>query len=159
MVLWVGGAVYNRQFETALGVDNVGIFPAPSLEPGAEVTGVDAGPNSSYGITTWSEHADEAWRFLEFLASETAQRLVWDEATLLPNRRDVAVASDNSLDAQTIELAALDDNFTVFLGLTPTVNQILVESASGLVTGELEPEEVLARMDETRNELIERLGG
>ena len=67
----ISDAVNWLAFGEALGTENLGVTMWPAINPDAPLidkfSGIEAG---AWGITSWSEHPDEAMSFLEFLASE-----------------------------------------------------------------------------------------
>jgi multiple sugar transport system substrate-binding protein len=88
-----GLAVFHRNWPYAWDVSNderqsrvagkVGIAPLPGFGEGA---GRSALGGWLYGISSYSRHADAAWKFVEFMTSEETQRHFALRASLAPTR-------------------------------------------------------------------------
>jgi raffinose/stachyose/melibiose transport system substrate-binding protein len=64
---YISGGWENATLAEAFG-DNVGVFPIPMIEGAQFANTAAGGPNSAISITNYSEHQEEAKKFLNFLA-------------------------------------------------------------------------------------------
>ena len=97
-----GRAVFHRNWPYAWAVSNdpdkskvagrvgVGALPAFSGYDSASTLG-----GWQFGISRWSKHADEAWKFVQFMSSQATQKTLALEAGLAPTR--VAVYDDTEV--------------------------------------------------------------
>jgi ABC-type glycerol-3-phosphate transport system substrate-binding protein len=66
----ISDAFHWKAAGDAIGHENVGAMLAPSVNPKAPFARKFSGvPGSSWGITPWSKHPDEAWKFIVFFCS------------------------------------------------------------------------------------------
>ena len=119
-----GLAVFHRNWPYAWDVSNderqlrvagkVGIAPLPGFGEGA---GRSALGGWLYGISSYSRHADAAWKFVEFMTSEETQRHFALRASLAPTR--------NQLDQLQEELNSLKIPTALVMGEQPGTGDIL----------------------------------
>jgi multiple sugar transport system substrate-binding protein len=89
-----GKAVFHRNWPYAWDVANdpgksrvagrVGVGPLPAF-PGKRAASTLGG--WQFGISRWSRHQEDAWRFVRFMTSDEAQKTLAVEASLAPARR------------------------------------------------------------------------
>jgi multiple sugar transport system substrate-binding protein len=66
----ISDAFHWKAAGDAIGHENVGAMLAPSVNPKAPFARKFSGvPGSSWGITPWSKHPEEAWKFIVFFCS------------------------------------------------------------------------------------------
>ena len=88
-----GKAVFHRNWPYAWGLANdprhskivgkVGVAVLPHFSGGSSVSALGGW---LYGISAFSEHPDEAWKFIEFMTSEEMQKYFAVQAALAPSR-------------------------------------------------------------------------
>ncbi len=130
-----GNAVFHRNWPYAWDVSNdpqrstivgkVGVAPLPRFPGGRSVSALGGW---LYGISTYSTHREEAWKFISFLSSEEMQKWFALHAGIAPSRtalfRDPAV-----LDAQPF----YRDQFAVFQGTSPRPRSPLYPALSHIL--------------------------
>jgi ABC-type glycerol-3-phosphate transport system substrate-binding protein len=78
-----------KQYGEALGDENVGVMPWPVIDENAPLAHKFSGfQGFGHGITAWSEHPDEAFRYLQFLVSADAANLFLELAGGQPNNKN-----------------------------------------------------------------------
>jgi len=88
-----GKAVFHRNWPYAWGivndpryskvVGNVGVGPLPNFSQGQKVSALGGW---LYGISAFSRHPEEAWKFIQFMTSEGIQKFFAVHASLAPSR-------------------------------------------------------------------------
>lgn len=89
-----GKAVFHRNWPYAWGIANdssrshvagkVGVTTLPHFSNGKSVAALGGW---LYGISAYSAHPEEAWKFIEFMTSRTMQKFFAVRASLAPSRR------------------------------------------------------------------------
>ncbi|WP_163541968.1 ABC transporter substrate-binding protein [Occultella kanbiaonis] len=143
--MWFSGGSWQiPSFVDEMGED-LGVFQTPYLDESRPLTVVTAG--TGYGVTTYSEHPEEAGAFLEFILSDAGQQIIADSGQ--PPTRPGFDTGVPAMDALAEAAAAPEtvlypmfDNFTQ----GPVTDAIYSDVALVLV-GQMAPEEALASVD------------
>ena len=75
-------------FREQLGEDKVGVSLPPKLSGSAWPDMTDTGANVGFGVTSWSENPEEAWKYISFVAQQENQELFWNEQNDIPVNRN-----------------------------------------------------------------------
>ncbi|ULA61997.1 MAG: Maltose/maltodextrin ABC transporter, substrate binding periplasmic protein MalE [Nitrospira sp.] len=104
-----GHAIFHRNWPYAWELANnqtrsmiagqVGVAPLPGFSPGRTAAALGGW---LYGISAYSQHADEAWTLIEFLSSQAVQKKFSREAGIAPSRE--ALFSDPEVLARSPQL-------------------------------------------------------
>ena len=144
-------------FRDQLGEEKVGVALPPKLagSPWPEMT--DAGANVGFGITSWSEHPEEAWKYIAFVAEKQNQELFWNEQNDIPVNRTADTPSDAAPVQSMLEIMKLPDNHTIYTAFPASALIPLEKDAPNFLAGKVSSDEVLKRMDEAIEKAKPRL--
>lgn len=82
----ISDAFHWKAAGDAIGHEKVGAMLPPSINPKAPFARKFSGaPGSSWGITKWSKHPDEAWKFITFFCSADLANLWLEMGGMQPN--------------------------------------------------------------------------
>jgi ABC-type glycerol-3-phosphate transport system substrate-binding protein len=82
----ISDAFHWKAAGDAIGHENVGAMLAPSINPKAPFARKFSGaPGSSWGITPWSKHPDQAWQFIVYFCSAPLANLWLQMGGMQPN--------------------------------------------------------------------------
>ncbi len=144
-------------FWDALGDDVLGVALPPKLSGSQWPDMTDAGANFGFGVTSWSDHPDEAFKYIEFIAERENQELFWSEVGDIPVNRTAATPSTRAPEEAMLEIMKLPDNHTIYTAFPATALVPLEKDAPAFLAGETSSDEVLARMDEAIEKAKPRL--
>ena len=113
----------NRTRSTIVG--QVGVMPLPGFTPGQTAAALGGW---LYGISAYSQHADEAWALIEFLSTQVMQKKFAQEAGIAPSRW--ALFSDPDLLAAAPQLR---NHLTVLRSATPRPRSPVYPAVSHLL--------------------------
>lgn len=144
-------------FREQLGEEKVGVALPPKLEgsPWPEMT--DAGANVGFGVTSWSEHPEEAWKYISFVAAKQSQELFWNEQNDIPVNRTADTPSDAAPVEAMLEIMKLPDNHTIYTAFPASALIPLEKDAPDFLAGRLSSDEVLGHMDDAIEKAKPRL--
>jgi len=142
-------------FEESLG-DDVGVALPPRLGSSQWPEMTDAGANVGFGITSWSEHPDEAWKYIAFAAERENQELFAERGDI-PVNRTASTPSDPPAEEAMNEIMKLPDNHTIYTAFPASVLIPLEKDAPAFLAGDMSADEVLQRMDEALEKAKPRL--
>jgi ABC-type glycerol-3-phosphate transport system substrate-binding protein len=144
-------------FRESLGEENLGVVLPPRLDASAWPEMTDAGADTGFGITSWSEHPEEAWKYIEFAASQTSQELFWSESGDIPVNRTATTESEQPSEQAMLEIMKLPDNHTIYTAFPASVLIPLEKDAPSFLEGRVSADEVLAHMDDALEKAKPRL--
>lgn len=128
-----------------------GVLPAVSVHAFPQLPGshyeqlIDAGPEAGWGVTRWTKSPEAAVAFVEFLASEEAQMVLWEQTRVVPNVEGFAEPAGTPAQQQFVDLIQMPENHTGFAAFPVPVLASLERNAVPLMAGDLSTEELLAK--------------
>lgn len=157
IIMWPAGHAGTSlaESEKAFGEGNLGVFQIPTFPGGVRSDGVESGPSQGYLITSFSEHQDEAWEYVSFLASEEAQTLRWEQFGVFPNNDLVDTTTDEPVVRKMLELSAIPGNFALWMNTTDQAMTPLRQNAARLVHGQADVEATFQEMDAIQQKVAE----
>jgi ABC-type glycerol-3-phosphate transport system substrate-binding protein len=141
----------------ALGEDVLGVALPPQHSGSQWPEMTDAGANFGFGITSWSEHPEEAFKYIEFIAARENQELFWSEVGDIPVNRTASTPSTRAPEEAMLEIMKLPDNHTIYTAFPASALIPLEKDAPAFLAGETSSDEVLGRMDEAIDKAKPRL--
>jgi ABC-type glycerol-3-phosphate transport system substrate-binding protein len=143
-------------FRDELG-DDLGVALPPRLASSQWPEMTDAGADTGFGITAWSDHPEEAWKYIEFAAQRENQELFWAESSDIPVNRTAATPSEQPAEEAMLELMKLPDNHTIYTAFPASVLIPLEKDAPAFLEGRASADDVLGRMDDALEKAKPRL--
>lgn len=161
LMFWIssGGATGSpsRTSEAALGKANVGAF-LPPLVPGATFDHpiMDTGPGSGLAITKFSSHQKEAWNYVSYNTSAKVQEELFTGAGNLPVNKlaNVSASGDDPVVADVLRYLKTPGNYTIYMGFTPPVLDILHAQTPPILDGKAQGRSVLGQMQQKQEQVI-----
>ncbi len=144
-------------FREQLGDEKVGVTLPPKLasSPWPEMT--DTGANVGFGVTSWSDHPEEAWKYIAFVASREMQELAWSEQGDVPVNRTAETPSEDAPVQAMLEIMKLPDNHTIYTAFPASALIPLEKDAPDFLAGRLSSDEVLGHVDDAIEKAKPRL--
>jgi multiple sugar transport system substrate-binding protein len=142
-------------FQESLG-DDVGVALPPKLAGSQWPDMTDAGANTGFGITSWSEHPEEAWKYIAFAAERENQELFAKRGDI-PVNRTASTPSEEPAEEALLEIMKLPDNHTIYTAFPASVLIPLEKDAPAFLAGDVSTDEVLQRMDDALEKAKPRL--
>ncbi len=142
-------------FEESLG-DDVGVALPPKIAGSQWPDMTDAGANTGFGITSWSEHPEEAWKYIAFAAERENQELFAKRGDI-PVNRTASTPSEGPAEEALLEIMKLPDNHTIYTAFPASVLIPLEKDAPAFLAGDMSTDEVLQRMDDALEKAKPRL--
>lgn len=151
MYLWYQPPDQPLMEESFGDAETVDVFLPPQLEEAAwPYPSTDAGPTNGIAITKWSENADAAWEYVRYRLSAEAQLVIWELAAEYPSNNTVEITADYPPYQNYLDILALEDNHTLFLGLPVAVTQVLYQQSQPLISGDLPVPDLLEQLEVER---------
>ena len=118
-------------YPTSLGVHTVGVFAPPQI-PGSHYKELsDEGPNSGYGITSWSKEADLAYKYISFLMKPSSFEVAWKAKGELPNIRTYTPTTNYQPTEEYLQWMKWPQNHTVYTGFPQPISAIFEKGGAG----------------------------
>jgi ABC-type glycerol-3-phosphate transport system substrate-binding protein len=152
---------YPAEIETSqkdLGKENLGVMMVPRLENSKRPPFVDQGPGTGFGVTSWSDHPNEAWDFVSFLTSQRGQQIMWDIGGFLPNHHNVRAKSPNEAVQYVLDALQNPNNSTIYMGVPAPVVQEIRRLAPVMIKGDTTSADALEQLEQKRSSLEGRYG-
>jgi multiple sugar transport system substrate-binding protein len=136
-------------FQDDLG-DDLGVWLGPLLPDAVyDSPPLDYSPNLAWAINGVSENADLAYEWISLVASEQGQAQAWETNGSMPNNTLAVVSSDYEPAATLLEWVQ-DPNVIKVSGpvpfMRPAVDSTFATTVSGIYTGALTIEELMAQV-------------
>jgi maltose-binding protein MalE len=136
-------------FQEDLG-DDLGVWLGPLLPDAVyDSPPLDYSPNLAWAINGVSENADLAYEWISLVASEEGQAQAWETNGSMPNNTLAEVSSDYEPAATLLEWVQ-DPNVIKVSGpvpfMRPAVDSTFATTVSGIYTGALTIEELMAQV-------------
>jgi ABC-type glycerol-3-phosphate transport system substrate-binding protein len=117
----------------------------------------DTGANVGFGVTSWSDHPEEAWKYIAFVASREIQELAWSEQGDVPVNRTAETPSEDAPVQAMLEIMKLPDNHTIYTAFPASALIPLEKDAPDFLAGRLSSDEVLGHVDDAIEKAKPRL--
>jgi multiple sugar transport system substrate-binding protein len=144
-------------FREQLGEDKVGVSLPPKLSGSAWPDMTDVGANVGFGVTSWSENPDAAWKYISFVAQQDNQELFWNEQGDIPVNRTAETPTEDAPVEAMLEIMKLPDNHTIYTAFPASALIPLEKDAPDFLAGRLSSDEVLGHMDDAIDKAKPRL--
>jgi ABC-type glycerol-3-phosphate transport system substrate-binding protein len=144
-------------FREQLGEDKVGVSLPPKVSGSAWPDMTDTGANVGFGVTSWSENPDAAWKYISFVAQQDNQELFWNEQNDIPVNRNAETPSDSAPVQSLLEIMKLPDNHSIYTAFPASALIPLEKDAPDFLAGRLSSDEVLGHMDDAIEKAKPRL--
>jgi ABC-type glycerol-3-phosphate transport system substrate-binding protein len=117
----------------------------------------DVGANVGFGVTSWSENPDAAWKYISFVAQQDNQELFWNEQGDIPVNRTAETPTEDAPVEAMLEIMKLPDNHTIYTAFPASALIPLEKDAPDFLAGRLSSDEVLGHMDDAIDKAKPRL--
>jgi multiple sugar transport system substrate-binding protein len=144
-------------FREQLGDEKVGVALPPKLSGSAWPDMTDVGANVGFGVTSWSENPDAAWKYISFVAQQDNQELFWNEQGDIPVNRTAETPTEDAPVEAMLEIMKLPDNHTIYTAFPASALIPLEKDAPDFLAGRLSSDEVLGHMDDAIDKAKPRL--
>ena len=144
-------------FREQLGDEKVGVVLPPKLSGSAWPDMTDVGANVGFGVTSWSENPDAAWKYISFVAQQDNQELFWNEQGDIPVNRTAETPTQDAPVEAMLEIMKLPDNHTIYTAFPASALIPLEKDAPDFLAGRLSSDEVLGHMDDAIEKAKPRL--
>jgi ABC-type glycerol-3-phosphate transport system substrate-binding protein len=116
-------------------VPNSTIMRLPQV-PGSKYTNlIDAGAETGWAVTKWTKTPQAAGAFVNFLAGQQAQKIIFNTVGVVPNLKNVTVQAKNAAQGAYIPLVENPVNHTGFEAFPLTVLAEYERNAAPLIGG------------------------
>jgi len=147
----VGGVNNAKAFEQALGPDNFGFLPFPSMSANPKVkASIIGGPGNCLAIGNYTKNRDLAVKFVSFLCSKSSFIKLTKSVTTFPSRTDVTLADLGwGEDPFRQKIFNLSQNFAFWIdnSIPEYLYSEMKRFFPNIVVGRLSPQDFAAQMD------------
>ena len=144
-------------FREQLGDEKVGVSLPPKLSGSAWPDMTDVGANVGFGVTSWSENPEAAWKYISFIAQKDNQELFWNEQNDIPVNRTADTPSDAAPVQAMLEIMKLPDTHTIYTAFPASALIPLEKDAPDFLAGRLSSDDVLGHVDDAIEKAKPRL--
>lgn len=118
-------------------VPNSTIMRLPQV-PGSKYTNlIDSGAETGWGVTTWAKDPKAAYNFVNFLAGDKAQQIIFNTVGVAPNLKNVPEKGQNAAEKAFLPLLQNLVNHTGFEAFPLTVLSVYERNAALLIGGSM----------------------
>lgn len=121
------------------------LYALPQVPTSVHDALIDAGAEAGWSVTRWSENPRTAAEFVTYMASEPVQKILWDKASVVPNRKDVQVSPRDPIEEDFLPLLENPENHTGFAGFPLPTLAVIERNAAPLMGGSMTVDEFLER--------------
>ena len=147
----VGGVNNAKAFEQALGPENFGFLPFPSMSANPKVkASIIGGPGNCLAIGNYTRNRDLAVKFVSYLCSKSAFIELTKSVTTFPSRTDVSLADLGwTNDPFRQKIFTLSENFAFWVdnSIPEYLYGEMKRFFPNVLTGKLSPLDFAAQMD------------
>ncbi|HUX39899.1 MAG TPA: extracellular solute-binding protein [Rectinemataceae bacterium] len=147
----VGGVNNAKAFESALGPENFGFLPFPSMSSSPKVkASIIGGPGNCLAVGNYTKNRDLAVKFISFLCSKPAFIQLTKSVTTFPSRTDVTLDDLGwTNDPFRQKIYALSKNFAFWIdnSIPEYLYSEMKRFFPNIVVGKLSPRDFAAQMD------------
>lgn len=130
--------------ETGYGsIPSTTVLPLPQAPESKHDALIDAGAEAGWAVTRWTEHPEAAAAFVNFLAGDVAQGLLWEIANVPPNNAAVDYAVETPMQEAYLPLIMNEENHTGFASFPLEVLAVVERNAVPLLSGSMTVDEFL----------------
>jgi ABC-type glycerol-3-phosphate transport system substrate-binding protein len=150
----ISDAFHWKAVGDAIGHEKVGAMLAPSINPDTPFARKFSGvPGSSWGITPWSEHKDEAWEFIKFFISADLANMWLEMGGMQPNTSEFD-ASVNAYAPAFLQIQEIIKNPMVHAGVLNSGRELdeLSRGYQEVMAGQLSVSDWIKRMNAALDE-------
>ena len=144
-------------FREQLGDEKVGVSLPPKLSGSAWPDMTDVGANVGFGVTSWSENPEAAWKYISFIAQKDNQELFWNEQGDIPVNRTAETPTEDAPVEAMLEIMKLPDNHTIYTAFPASALIPLEKDAPDFLAGRLSSDDVLGHVDDAIEKAKPRL--
>jgi multiple sugar transport system substrate-binding protein len=135
--------------EKALG-KNFDLFRFPTVPDSKRPPLSDAGAFAGWAMTSFSKHQPEAWKYIAFLLSPSAQETAWKVGNLVPNNILSKVATTSPGMKKVFQLAKNPNNWTSYYTWTQSAYDTDRKFAPLFLTGGASTSQILGQLERVR---------
>ena len=135
--------------EKALG-KNFDLFPFPRVPDSKRPPLSDAGAFAGWAMTSFSKHQPEAWKYIAFLLSPSAQETAWKVGNLVPNNVLSKVTTTSPGMKKVFQLAKNPNNWTSYYTWTQSAYDTDRKFAPLFLTGGASTSQILGQLERVR---------
>src|SRR5690606_10205917 len=119
------------------------VLPLPQAPESKHDQLIDAGAEAGWSVTRWTEHPEAAAAFVNFLAGDVAQGLLWEIANVPPNNAAVDYTVETPMQEVYLPLITNEANHTGFASFPLEVLAVVERNAVPLISGSMTVDEFL----------------
>jgi raffinose/stachyose/melibiose transport system substrate-binding protein len=135
--------------EKALG-KNFDLFAFPRVPDSKRPQLSDAGAFAGWAMTSFSKHQPEAWKYIQFLLSPSAQETAWKVGNLVPNNVMSKVTTTSPGMKKVFQLAKNPNNWTSYYTWTQAAYDTDRKFAPLFLTGGASTSQILGQLERVR---------
>ena len=141
--MWIQGGWANRDIYDIFG-ENAGLFPIPTLDGSVYPGGIAGGPNIALSVMNYSQHKEEAVRFIKFMVRPDILDLYVSVNQTEPSNHlqaDPSVIQNPLLQAQAEQLLAGRTIYPFDNIMPGEINSMFYRLNSAVFIGQLAPQD------------------
>lgn len=117
------------------------VVAMPQIPESVHESLIDAGAEAGWSVTKWTKSPEAATAFVNFMAGEKAQQILWDVANVVPNNNAVDAAPRTPIQEAFVPLILNPENHTGFSSFPLEVLAVVERNAAPLISGKLSEDE------------------